>query len=79
MRNHTDLTPLEIEQVREAIKEYAEDYLSPVRHIVIDEISARENGYDFTVDCALHFRGDREEDHVLGVNRIREGFTIPLD
>lgn len=79
MKNNTGLTPLEIEQVREAIKGYAEDYFSPVRYIVIDEISAREDGYDFTVDCALHFRGDREEDHVLGVNRIRDGFTILLN
>lgn len=79
MKNNTKLTLLEIEQIREAAKVYAEDYLSPIKYILLEEIADRRDGYDFTAVCTIIFHGDREEGHVLGINRTDDGFVVPLD
>ena len=86
--NNTNLTPLEIEQVREAVKHYAEEFYSPVRYVVIEQLESQENHYDYTAHCWIYFHaecgfyhdGIREDDLVLGINRTGDGgFEVSPD
>ena len=88
MRHNTNLTLLEIEQMREAVKRYAEEYFSPVRYVVIEGLESPENHYDYTAHCLIYFQADREfyhdgireDDFVLGINRTGSGgFEISTD
>ena len=86
--NNTTLTFLEIEQVREAIKKYTDEYIGPVRYIVIEGLDNQNEHYDYTAVCLIYIDGDRElykdglrkEGFVLGINRAEDGgFEISLD
>lgn len=79
MRN-TELTLLEIEQIREAIRGYAEEHIGPVTYTVIEALEAQREGYDFAAACKIHFTNGTAEGHVLGINRDGAGgFEVPLD
>ena len=86
--NNTTLTLLEIEQVREAIKKYTDEYIGPVRYIVIEGLDKQNEHYDYTVVCLIYIDGGREfyrdrlreEGFILGINRTEDGgFEISLD
>ena len=79
MKNNTKLTLLEIEQIREAAKEYAEDYIGATRHIVLEEIDTQCDGYDFTVVCVIYLQNGSTQGHVLGIRHADNGFEVPLD
>jgi hypothetical protein len=88
LENNMALTPLEIEKVREAVRLYADEYLSETRYVVIERLDRQGSYYDFDAACVIYFEGDRgfnadelrEEEHILGINRNEQGgFEVPMD
>ena len=86
--NNSTLSPLEIEQVREAIRLYLEEYFSPVRYVVIDRIDNQKKVYNFYARCSIYFDADREfyadgmreDDFLLGIDRTEDGgFVVSVD